>query len=90
MVLSRNLLGTFHFGVCLLRRRVRLTEKNNRFFYVHVFFLFVPFSAPPRFACLRYGVPRCGATSVKELTDEAFARIGDVSFPVDKVVDCLR
>lgn len=29
-------------------------------------------------------------TRVKELTDEAFGRIGDVSFPVDKVVDCLR
>eukprot|EP00903_Cladosiphon_okamuranus_P012671 g11851.t1 len=27
---------------------------------------------------------------VKDLTDEAFGRIGDVSFPVDKVVDCLR
>ncbi|CAM9735806.1 unnamed protein product [Scytosiphon promiscuus] len=27
---------------------------------------------------------------VKELTDEAFERIADVSFPVDKVVDCLR
>lgn len=34
--------------------------------------------------------PRWDEISVKELTDEAFGRVGDLSFPVDKIVDCLR
>ena len=47
-----------------------------------------PTSAPANVAY--FLEPPHGDISVKELTDEAFGRVADVAFPVDKVVDCLR
>lgn len=35
-------------------------------------------------------VPYYRTSSVKELSDEAFGKVTDVSFPVDKIIDCLR
>lgn len=37
-----------------------------------------------------YPIMRDSNYSVRELSDEAFARVTEVSFPVDKVVECLR